>query len=355
MQESWVRSRLPLLIALSLALLGVSGCTTLAALAPTPTPTSRPTAVPTFTPVPTSTATATLTATATPTLTPTPTPLPLSLEMSLDPNVVEQGHTAVLRVKVNQPCQIAAQVSGRPIAVIPVGDDQFESLIGVAAIAGETHQDITVTGSTDDGQWVEQTLGFDVVQGDFPSETIVFTPETGQLLSPEISVPEGEYIAEKFAKIGPALLWRGTFDWPWQGPITSEFGTRRMYDKNIASYHGGLDIDGETGDPIVAPAAGVVVMAEELQVRGNAVILNHGGGVLSGFFHMSELAVEPGQRLERGDLIGKMGTTGLSTGSHLHWELRVGGIPVSPHEWMEREMLWSDELVAQPTASAEEE
>ena len=83
----------------------------------------------------------------------------------------------------------------------------------------------------------------------------------------------------------------------------------------------------------MAPARGIVRLAEELDVRGNMVILDHGLGVMSGYCHLSRIDVAPGDTVQRGQQIGLMGSTGLVTGSHLHWEMRVGGVPVSAREW----------------------
>jgi murein DD-endopeptidase MepM/ murein hydrolase activator NlpD len=98
-----------------------------------------------------------------------------------------------------------------------------------------------------------------------------------------------------------------------------------------------MDYDAEGGAPIYAPAAGIVVMAEPLEVRGNVVILDHGLGVFTGFWHLSRIDVTPGQTVERGAVVGLVGNTGLSTGPHLHWEMRVRGVPVDPLQWTQRE------------------
>jgi murein DD-endopeptidase MepM/ murein hydrolase activator NlpD len=85
---------------------------------------------------------------------------------------------------------------------------------------------------------------------------------------------------------------------------------------------------------VTAPADAIVALAEPLQVRGNAVILDHGRGVFTGYWHLSELRVTPGQRVAAGDLLGLVGNTGLSTGAHLHWELRIYGIAVDPMQFL---------------------
>ncbi len=96
----------------------------------------------------------------------------------------------------------------------------------------------------------------------------------------------------------------------------------------------GVDFGGGIGAPIYAPAAGTVVLAEPLAVRGNAVLIDHGLGLIIGYWHQNQLVVSEGQQVERGDLIGYIGNTGLVTGPHLHWELRLHGIAVNPLQWV---------------------
>jgi murein DD-endopeptidase MepM/ murein hydrolase activator NlpD len=123
---------------------------------------------------------------------------------------------------------------------------------------------------------------------------------------------------------------------PAQGPITTEFGEVRAYnDGPFNSWHNGLDIGADEGAPIVALAPGRVVYAGRLDIRGNFTAIDHGLGILTCYFHQSEILVQVGQTVQAGDLIGRVGTTGLSTGPHLHWEVRVEGIPVSPWQWVE--------------------
>jgi murein DD-endopeptidase MepM/ murein hydrolase activator NlpD len=80
----------------------------------------------------------------------------------------------------------------------------------------------------------------------------------------------------------------------------------------------------------------MIVLAEPLFVRGGAVIIDHGAGVYSNFWHMSQIDVKPGDVVETGDQLGLVGTTGLSTGAHLHWEIRVNAIAVNPLQWTEQ-------------------
>ncbi len=125
----------------------------------------------------------------------------------------------------------------------------------------------------------------------------------------------------------------------WKRPLASDrittiFGIRRSYNGGpYRSYHEGLDYGAPAGMPVYAPAAGQVMLAEALFVRGNSVVINHGLGVCSGYWHLSRSVVKPGQQVKAGTLLGYVGNTGLSTGPHLHFEIRVHGVPTNPMPW----------------------
>jgi murein DD-endopeptidase MepM/ murein hydrolase activator NlpD len=211
--------------------------------------------------------------------------------------------------------------------------------VGIHALASAESLPLVVEVTSADGQQVSLATTVEIISGDYGQETIHFDPETSKLLDPAISEPENVLMGEVWATFTPDILWADLFQWPVVGPFTSYFGTRRSYGGQVSSYHAGLDIDGETGDSVMAAADGVVAFVEPLQVRGNVVVIDHGAGVLTGYFHLDSFAVEVGQSVEAGDVIGTMGATGLVTGSHLHWELHVGGIATSPAEWTERAPL----------------
>lgn len=125
-------------------------------------------------------------------------------------------------------------------------------------------------------------------------------------------------------------LWRGNFVWPRKDEITSAFGLKRMFNKDLASRHRGLDIDGRTGSPVHAIGAGRVVMVTDRYYSGGTVLVDHGLRLFSMYFHMSKTSVVVGQRVERGQRIGSVGRTGRSTGPHLHISTKVEGEAFDP-------------------------
>jgi len=141
---------------------------------------------------------------------------------------------------------------------------------------------------------------------------------------------EAELVAWIYGIITPRWLGDGGFFQPSEGKVFPNFGQRRIYNDRPRSTHAGVDIPAPEGDPIRAANSGNVVLASHLYLSGNAVIIDHGLGVFSFYGHMSKLLVKRGQAVRKGDIIGKCGTTGRSTGPHLHWAVRVFDSRIDP-------------------------
>ncbi|AFZ14074.1 Peptidase M23 [Crinalium epipsammum PCC 9333] len=139
--------------------------------------------------------------------------------------------------------------------------------------------------------------------------------------------------------VTPQKFWNGAFIKPNAGRISSIYGVRRYYNGVFAKdyYHRGVDYAGGYGSPVVAPAAGRVVLvgsvAQGFRVHGNVVGIDHGQGVTGIFMHLSRTNVKEGDFVQPGQLIGAIGSTGASTGPHLHWGFYVNGVSVDPTLW----------------------
>jgi len=179
-----------------------------------------------------------------------------------------------------------------------------------------------------------------VIEGPYGTENIQLDSTRGQLLDADLIEAEREKLLSVWSQVSLRPKWEGPFWYPVAADnlrITSNFGTRRHYnDSEELSFHGGTDFGGGIGTPIYAPAAGTVALAERLTVRGNAVLIDHGMGLYSGYWHQSQIVVTEGQEVQQGDLIGYIGDTGLVTGPHLHWEMRLNGIAVEPLQWVQQ-------------------
>jgi murein DD-endopeptidase MepM/ murein hydrolase activator NlpD len=122
--------------------------------------------------------------------------------------------------------------------------------------------------------------------------------------------------------------------WPVRGTLSSVFGVRNSPFTETPVFHHGLDIVARAGVPVVASAPGVVVKSGYESLYGNAVVVDHGAGYRSLYAHMSSCSVEEGAFVNRGEELGKVGSTGRSTGPHLHYEVRVNGLPVNPARFL---------------------
>jgi murein DD-endopeptidase MepM/ murein hydrolase activator NlpD len=125
-------------------------------------------------------------------------------------------------------------------------------------------------------------------------------------------------------------LWTQPFLRPRSSRITSTFGSGRLFNGRLASSHGGVDFAGQPGDSVRAANRGVVALVDNFFLAGNVVYIDHGGGVLTGYFHLTQALVAVGDTVERGQQIGLVGATGRVTGPHLHWSARYGEHTVDP-------------------------
>jgi murein DD-endopeptidase MepM/ murein hydrolase activator NlpD len=122
--------------------------------------------------------------------------------------------------------------------------------------------------------------------------------------------------------------------WPVEGQVTGSFGERTDPFNGEGAFHTGVDIAAAVGQPVVAPADGVVTFADFMGGYGRAIVLEHGHGINTRYGHLSGFAVAPGQHVHRGEIIGFVGLSGRSTGPHLHYEVRINDTPVNPYKYL---------------------
>ncbi|HEO65921.1 MAG TPA: M23 family metallopeptidase, partial [Spirochaetes bacterium] len=160
-----------------------------------------------------------------------------------------------------------------------------------------------------------------------------------KLLKGNNKIIERKFFNQHLKASTPKKRWVGLFKWPIPNSRrrAKSFGRYRTYilGKNtiIRAYHRGIDISRPKGTPVKASNNGVIAVAAHYSIRGNAILINHGQGIYTAYYHLSRIHVKVGQSVKKGELIGRVGTTGLSTGPHLHWELRVNGVSVNPDQW----------------------
>lgn len=151
--------------------------------------------------------------------------------------------------------------------------------------------------------------------------------------------PENEARADreqlKVAALWPhetGRVWNGSFMNPRKGEIVTKFGMRRIINGIPKNSHSGVDVAAEEGAKVYAPNNAIVTLVDNHFFSGNSVILDHGQGIFTMFFHLSKILVKEGQPVNKGKVIGLIGSTGRSTGAHLHWGVRMQGARVDPLE-----------------------
>ena len=146
---------------------------------------------------------------------------------------------------------------------------------------------------------------------------------------------EQERLSRLWAISTPQRLWEGDFLAPVSGGITSPFGLRRIINGSPRSPHGGVDLKAPLGAEIFAANHGQVVLREEFFFSGKSIVLDHGVGLYTMYFHLADFRIEKDSQVRKGDLIGWAGMTGRVTGPHLHWGVRLHGARVDPFQLLE--------------------
>ena len=292
---------------------------------PPATPTSPPAAPPTQPPPPptaTSVAIAPQAAPGTP------------AGIAFKPGQIVQGGTAIVYLNAVA-SNATATFQGRQYVMLPDGN-RWWAVLGVGAFAQPGLYPVSVTYTPSPGAApMTARADLSVLDYVYPVEYIELTPGAAALLAPEIVQAEIAQRSAIFSMYSLQRLWSGSFQRPSGGAISSRYGEGRSYNgAPVTDYHKGTDFIGDTGAPVHAAARGRVVFQGLLQVRGNTIILDHGLGVFTAYHHLSAINVVDGQIVPAGALIGAIGSTGLVTGPHLHWEVIVRGVEVDGEDWL---------------------
>jgi murein DD-endopeptidase MepM/ murein hydrolase activator NlpD len=221
----------------------------------------------------------------------------------------------------------------------------FFALQGIHAMVEPGVTNLKLSVISEDGNTMPFEQSILIQSGNFTTDPpLTVDPET---INPQNTVSEENLVKEFVANITEEKYWSGIFQSPaFYQEYTSYFGSRRTYNNDPKiSFHSGLDFGGGVTLPIVAPADGKVVFSGFLPIRGNAIFIDHGLGIYTGYFHQSLLSVSEGQNVTTGQKIGEVGNTGRvsnatdypGAGAHLHWEVWVNGVQVNPLDWLNQE------------------
>lgn len=253
------------------------------------------------------------------------------LRVDLRPSM-SQGDVQRLAVEgAGGAARVSALAFGLPVHLAPTSKGSWEGLVGVDLAQNPGKYPVVVTVTQPDSTTVQAHSTVVVTARSFPTRRLKVNP---RFVEPppadaERMAADAKRLAEVFASLSDRR-WQGTFKPPVDGASTSNFGSRSVFNGQPRSPHAGVDYAGPVGTPIVAPNAGRVVLADDLFLTGNTVVVDHGLGLHSLFAHLSRMDVRIGDVVGTGTPVGLVGKTGRVTGPHLHWSVRLGAARIDP-------------------------
>ena len=260
---------------------------------------------------------------------PEPEPEPVKPEIILSASEVQRGSYMLVRINNYEGEEIKyTDFLGYERSFFEY-DGGWLSLIPVktAAKAGDYVLTISI-----DGESFNRDIK--VTDREFEEQYLTVSPSTlEETLESDFARAEFSEKAEPMKKVfTPQKLWNGEFVLPLEAQykVSTSFGTYRTFSNGSTEWHNAVDMATKGGTPVYATNSGNIIFAQYLQLTGNTVIIDHGMGVLSWHYHMRSICVSEGDFVEKGMKIGEVGTTGLSTGNHLHFGMTVGGIFTDP-------------------------
>ncbi|MFN8523135.1 MAG: M23 family metallopeptidase [Chloroflexota bacterium] len=258
---------------------------------------------------------------------------PPRIAIETRPERFTSGHALFLRIRSDEPATVQARLGDAPLELQP-GDGFGWAVLAFPPDATPRSVSLTIGAADRVGNRSEQRSELALTAGAFGADHVEAPPALLPLLGPEVRAAEDQKLAPTYAKISQPRLWDGRFVQPTQGEIITDFGMQRSYNGGpVAGHHAGVDIAAPAGRPVLAANRGRVALIEKVQLRGNVLVIDHGMGIYTTYAHLQSIDVQPGQTVEKGQPVAKVGSTGLSTGPHLHWELWVNGANVDPLDW----------------------
>lgn len=252
------------------------------------------------------------------------------------PLVLLEGQTGRFRVMTGTAASVSGTFLNSPLNFASEADGtRSTALVGVPVGTAAGVYPLSLTVADASGAQIPVSANIQVVAGGYLLETdILLIEDRTNLLDPAVEDAEMNALRQVMSRFNPERYFVGAMGLPAAATITSSFGNSRSYNGGaVQRIHTGTDFGGVPGTPIFAPAPGRVVVADTLNVRGVATVIDHGWGVYSGYWHQTERYVQLGEMVSAGQTIGTMGATGRVSGPHLHWEMWVNGVAVDPMQW----------------------
>ena len=268
---------------------------------------------------------------------------PGRLTLSHRARSVQPGEALLLRLSSAEPLQSATvsgfdrRFEGARLMAMGEAGEMWQVVVGIDVEAAPGPVDLRVQATTEAGGTLEASHAVTVTPKTFRQRRLRVAP---RYVSPPAAVRarierEAQRLNAIYETSTDEFLCTPPFARPVRHRLNSPFGSQSIYNGEVRGRHLGVDFASPAGTPIAAPAPGRVVLADDLYYTGRTVVIDHGQGVHSILAHMRRVGVETGERVATGDVVGEVGSTGRSSGPHLHWSVRVGGARVDPMSLVE--------------------
>lgn len=262
-----------------------------------------------------------------------------AFEIRLSTTVLTQGDTLAVEVEgVKKGSKYSCWFNAREYPVYATEKGSLRTLIGLPYnFVPRRHVVLIVEkGKKKDKRRKYELLT--VTRKAFPVSYITFTAKKRKLIGSPLNKRERDLISTALKIEKKKQNWEGKFIMPVEGKIVGEYGVKRRAGGEFLWSHKGVDLGVPEGTPVWAANSGEVILAEEdFYLHGKTVTIDHGQGITTIYLHLKSINVRKGDKVTKGQIIGRVGETGLATGPHLHWGLYVHGVPVDPLPWVKRE------------------
>jgi len=255
-------------------------------------------------------------------------------ELAVAPAIAKPGKCfSVTLVSPEGGTAAAAEFLGQRYALFPSGNG-LKAIIGVPLEQRPGDQAVTVTVNKQWGRSEQITRPVTIGFYKYPVTSFWLKPAKKKLLtSTNLIADEWGRIEKKLIVEDPVQRWQGKFLLPVSGEVSMLFGTREFVNRQPRGQHRGLDLAVPTGTKVRAANAGKVVFAEKLKAFGGTIIVDHGQGIHTLYFHLTKFLAEVGQEVSKGETLALSGNTGISSGPHLHWGMSAHNLRVDPAQW----------------------
>jgi murein DD-endopeptidase MepM/ murein hydrolase activator NlpD len=260
-----------------------------------------------------------------------------TVRVQTTPSPLEEGSLGWIEVHVDSATTIeGGEAGGEPLHLESTHQGWYRALVGVPVEVGDSFS-IALRGRREN-ETDTLHIAVPIRPAAYPREVLsvppaFVKPDSISAARIQSEIAQSREVSQR-SHLRPRL-WRGPFVLPRTSRITSRFGTARVYNGEVKSRHLGTDFSGAVGASVRAAARGRVALVADFYLAGRAIYLDHGGGLVTAYFHLSKAEVRQGQMVQAGQRIGLVGQSGRVTGPHLHWVARYGTISVDPLSLLE--------------------